>query len=169
MSLVDGNTVSLAWRNGASGGASTELHIVVRGAVSTFVPIPVTESITVSNVPPGRYELWVHGVNRAGDGPNSNGVVVSVPGSCTGIPGPPRNVTATATGRLVSLSWDLPLTGPAPTSFTVNVTGAYVGSVPATTRSLSGSVGPGSYTIAVTSRNSCGSSVSSSPITVVVP
>ena len=169
LSLVDGNTVSLAWMNNASGGASTELHIVVRGALSTWVPIPVTESITVSNVPPGRYELWVHGVNRAGDGPNSNGVVVAVPGSCTGIPGAPRNVTATKTGNLISLSWDLPVSGPAPTSFVVNVTGAFVGSIPVAARRLSGNVGPGSYTITVTSRNSCGSSAPSPPVTVVVP
>ena len=169
LSLVDGNTVSLAWMNNASGGASTELHIVVRGALSTWVPIPVTESITVSNVPPGRYELWVHGVNRAGDGPNSNGVVVVVPGSCTGIPGTPRNVTAIKTGNLISLSWDLPVSGPAPTSFVVNVTGAFVGSIPVAARRLSGTVGPGPYTIAVSSSNSCGSSAPSPPVTVVVP
>ena len=47
--------------------------------------------------------------------------------------------------------------------------GAFVGSFPVTARSLSGSAGAGSYTFAVTSRNSCGSSVPTPSATVVVP
>ncbi len=167
--LVDGNTLSLAWMNNASGGPLTRNHIVVRGPLSTFLPIPLTESITFSNVPAGTYQLWVHGVNSSGDGPNSNGVVVAVPGSCTGIPGTPLNFNATKTGNLISLVWDLPVSGPAPTSFVVNVTGAYVASFPVTARRLSGRVGPGSYTMTVASRNRCGSSAPSPPVTVVVP
>ena len=169
LSLVDGNTLSLAWMNNPSGGASTSLHLVVRGPLNTFVPIPVTESISFRNVPAGTYMLWIHGVNASGDGPNSNGVTVIVPGTCTGIPGAPTNVNAAKTGNTISLSWDLPVSGPAPTSFVLNVSGAFVGSFPVTARSLSGSVGPGSYTMTVTSGNSCGSSAPSPPITVPLP
>ncbi len=169
LSLVDGNTVSLAWMNGASGGALTELHIVVQGALNTFVPIAVTENITVGNVPAGTYSLWVHGVSRAGDGPNSNGVIVAVPGPCTGIPGAPLNLTATRAANVISLAWDLPVSGPAPAGFAVNVTGAFAGSFPIVTRRISGAVGPGSYTVTVTSSNSCGTSAPSPPVTVVVP
>ena len=169
LALVDGNTLSLAWMNSASGGASTRVHMVVRGAASTFVPIGFTESITFSGVPAGTYQLWVHGVNANGDGPNSNRVDVVIPDACTGLPGAPANFIATATGNLIELLWDLPVTGPAPTSFVVNITGAFVGSFPVTTRRLAGSAGAGSYTFTVTSRNSCGSSVPSPPVTVVVP
>ena len=101
LSLVDGNTLSLAWMNNASGGASTRFHIVVRGAASAFVPVGLTESITFNNVPAGTYQLWVHGVNANGDGPNSNRVDVVIPDTCTGIPGAPANFSATNTGNLI--------------------------------------------------------------------
>lgn len=169
LSLVDGHTLSLAWMNGASGGVPSELHLIVQGSANTFVPLPITESITFNNVPAGTYNLWVSAVNRNGNGPNSNGVVVVVPGACTGIPGRPLNVAAVKMGAHISLSWDLPESGPAPTSFVVNVTGSLTGSFPVTARSLAGDVGPGSYTISVASRNSCGTSVSTAPVTVVMP
>ena len=101
--LVDGNTVSLAWMNSASGGALTGVGPIVQGAVNTFLPMAVTENLTGPNVPAGTYYLWVHGFNRSGDGPNSNGVVVRVPGSCTGIPGTPLNLNATRSGNAVSI------------------------------------------------------------------
>jgi hypothetical protein len=44
-----------------------------------------------------------------------------------------------------------------------------VGSFPVTARTLSGTVGPGSYTISVSSRNSCGTSAPSASHTVVIP
>jgi hypothetical protein len=113
--------------------------------------------------------MWMSGVNSAGQGPNSQFIRVVVPGPCTGIPGPPANVTATKAGNRISLMWDLPVAGPAPTGFVVNVTGAFAGSFPVTARALSGSAGPGSYTISVSSRNSCGTSVPSASQTVVLP
>jgi hypothetical protein len=166
---VDGHAVSLAWMNNASGGAYTRVHVVVRGSVSTFVPIPLTENITVPHVPAGTYRFWVHGVGPSGDGPNSNPVDVIVPSSCTGIPGAPTNFTATKAGNTISLNWQLPVAGPAPTSFLVNVSGAFTGSFSVATRSLSGSVGPGSYTFSLRSQNSCGVSVPTALVTVVVP
>ncbi|MGH8248448.1 MAG: WD40/YVTN/BNR-like repeat-containing protein [Vicinamibacterales bacterium] len=81
----------------------------------------------------------------------------------------PANFAATKAGNTISLTWDLPIAGPAPTSFIVNVTGAFMGAFPLTARRISGAVGPGSYTMTVTSVNSCGTSVASSPVTVVVP
>jgi hypothetical protein len=169
LSLVDGNTLSLAWMNSTRGGAATRMYVVVEDVMNTFVPIPPSESVTFNNVPAGSYRLSVHSVNASGESGLSSAVRVTVPGSCTGIPGAPRNVTATRTGHSVTLWWDLPFSGPAPTSFAVDVTGAYVGSFPVTTRSVSGSVGPGSYTVTVTSRNSCGVSAPTLPVTIVVP
>jgi hypothetical protein len=166
---VDGNTLALAWMNNASGGALARNHLVVRGALNSFLPISAGESITFTNVPAGTYDIVVHGVNGVGDGPNSNSVRAVIPGPCTGIPAAPVNVTATKSGSGISLVWDLPVSGPAPTSFVVNVTGSFVGSFPVTARTLSGTVGPGSYAISVSSRNSCGSSSPSAPQTVVVP
>ncbi len=169
LATVNGSTLSLAWMNSASGGPYTRVHIVVRGSASTFVPIPLTESISIPNVPAGTYRLWVHGVNASGDGPNSSPVDVIVPSACTGIPGAPTNVTATRSGNIISLWWDLPVAGPAPANFLVDVTGAFAGRFAVGARSLSGGVGPGSYTIALRAQNGCGVSVPSPPVTVVVP
>jgi len=70
---------------------------------------------------------------------------------------------------VISLVWDPPATGAAPTSYLVNVSGSFVGSVPLTTRAISAPVGPGSYTISVASVNACGASAATTPQTVVIP
>ena len=64
LSNVDGNTLSLAWMNNASGGAPTRLHLVVRGPLNTFLPIPVTESISFPNVPRARTPSGFTGSTR---------------------------------------------------------------------------------------------------------
>ena len=46
---------------------------------------------------------------------------------------------------------------------------AFVGSFPTATRALSGTVGPGSYTVSVAAVNACGLSGSTAAQTVVVP
>ena len=59
--------------------------------------------------------------------------------------------------------------GVAPTSYVLNVTGLFVGGFSTTGRALSGTVGPGSYTLSVVAVNPCGASAGSPPQTVVVP
>ena len=62
-----------------------------------------------------------------------------------------------------------PAAGPALTGYILNVTGSFVGSIPTTTRSLSGAAGPGSYTVSLLATNPCGSSGLTGPLTVVIP
>jgi PKD repeat protein len=62
-----------------------------------------------------------------------------------------------------------PATGPSLASYTLAVSGAFVGSIPTTTRTLSGTVLPGSYTFSVTATNACGTSAATTPQTVTVP
>jgi hypothetical protein len=85
------------------------------------------------------------------------------------VPQPPANFLAYRVGNTLTVLWDAPATGPAPTSYTLLVTGAFVGAFPTTARTLSGSVGAGSYTLAVQSNHACGSSVATAGQTVVVP
>jgi hypothetical protein len=59
--------------------------------------------------------------------------------------------------------------GPAPTSYLLHVTSAFVGDFATTGRSLSGTVGPGAYTLSVEALNACGASDSTVSQTVVVP
>jgi hypothetical protein len=66
------------------------------------------------------------------------------------------------------VSWEVAARGAAPTSYVVNVTGAYVGTVPVTGRTVSGTVSPGGYTLSVAAVNRCGSSTASATTTVVI-
>jgi hypothetical protein len=69
----------------------------------------------------------------------------------------------------VTASWDLAPSGPAPASFVVSVTGGFSGAIPASSRSLSGTVAPGTYTVQVRAVNACGTSVPTLPQTISVP
>ncbi len=51
----------------------------------------------------------------------------------------------------------------------MEVTGAYVGSFATAGRLLSGTAGPGSYTLRVAAVNACGTGPFSPPETVVIP
>ncbi|MDH4064792.1 MAG: hypothetical protein OEW19_10375, partial [Acidobacteriota bacterium] len=81
----------------------------------------------------------------------------------------PTNFAAYRVGRTIFVSWDSPAAGTAPTGYVVNVTGTFTGSVPTAGRSLSGSVGPGTYSLAVASTNACGTSSASTPYGITVP
>jgi hypothetical protein len=82
---------------------------------------------------------------------------------------PAADFVAYGVGQTVFIDWAPAATGPAPTSSVLNVTGSFVGGVATTGRALSGTVGPGSYTLNVIAVNACGASAASAPRTVVVP
>lgn len=167
--LVNGNTVALAWDNTFGGGPPTNVILGVTGDLSLSVPIGLGETFSFADVPPGRYTLRVRGANRAGWGPPSNAVTLTFPGPCSGAPLPPVNFLAYRSGNTIFVVWDPPVAGPAPTSFTLNVTGAYVGSFPTPGRQLSGAAAPGAYKLDVVAQNACGSSAPTPSQTVVVP
>ena len=52
---------------------------------------------------------------------------------------------------------------------TLGVTGAFNGSFATPGRTLSGVVGPGSYTLSVSAANPCGASATTATQTVIVP
>ena len=65
--------------------------------------------------------------------------------------------------------WNRAESGPAPTSFVLNASGAFAGSFATTGRALNGSVGPGTYQLSVAAANACGTSAATPAQTVVVP
>ena len=65
--------------------------------------------------------------------------------------------------------WDPPTSGPAPTGYVLNVSGGFNGSFATSGRSMSGTVGAGSYSLNVVATNACGSSVASPVQVVTVP
>jgi hypothetical protein len=85
------------------------------------------------------------------------------------VPEAPINFVAAKDGALITVLWERATSGPAATGFIVNVSGSFVGSFPTTQRSLSGTVGPGVYTISVQATNMCGNSAPTLPQTVIVP
>lgn len=169
LGMVNGSQLALSWGNTATGGAPTEVLLTVAGTINTSLPLAVTETFSYSSVPPGTYTFTVSSVNGSGTSAPSNAVSLTFPGQCSGAPATPTSFQATKDGSTITVNWGPPASGPAVTLYTMNVAGAFVGSIPTTGRSLAGTVGPGSYTISVTASNPCGASAATPPQTVTIP
>lgn len=167
--LVDGSTVSLAWRNTHEGGEPTALLLDVTGAAVTTIPLGHTDRFSFAGVPGGTYTLRLRAANTAGSSVPSDALTLSFPGPCTGAPEPPASFLLYAVGNTVFAIWDPAPTGAAPTSYVVNVTGAFVGGFPTTGHALSSPVAPGTYSVSVTAINACGSSAATPIQSVTVP
>jgi uncharacterized protein (DUF1800 family) len=169
LGVVKGSSVGLSWRNTFGGGAPTSLMLDVSGDATVSVPLGLAESFTFDGVPPGTYKFSVRALNASGSSGGSNPVTLTFPNSgCSGRPQTPINFIASAAGRIVSLNWQAAVSGPAATSFYINVSGAAVGRVPVTVRTLSAGVGPGTYNISIQSVNACGNSSPTAQQTLVI-
>jgi hypothetical protein len=166
--VVKDSALGLSWVNTYGGGAPTSLVLDVSGAVSTSIPIGLTDTFGFPAVPPGTYTFSVRAVNAAGSSGASNPVTLTFPTKCSGAPQAPINFVASASGNLMSLVWQPAATGPASMSYLVNVTGAFVGDVPASARSLTGRVGPGTYNVRVRAVNPCGTGSATAIQTVTI-
>ena len=167
--LVNNSSIALAWRNTFAGGAPGGIVLDVSGSLTASLSLGLTESFQFDGVPGGTYTLSLQAVNGSGSSAASNAITLSFPLPCSGAPLPPANFLAYRIGRTVFVVWDPATTGPAPTSFVLNVSGAFVGSFGTPGRTLSGTVGPGTYHVAVAAQNACGGSAFTAAQTVVVP
>ncbi|MGE3884976.1 MAG: Ig-like domain-containing protein, partial [Vicinamibacterales bacterium] len=167
--LVNGGSIALAWRNTFAGGAPGGIVLDVSGALTTSLPLGLTDSFQFNGVPGGTYTLSLRAINGAGSSPSSNAITLTFPSPCTGAPLPPSNFLAYRVGRTLFVVWDPATSGPAPTSYSLSVTGAFAGTFGTPGRSLSGAVGPGTYHLSVAAANACGSSAATPVQTVVVP
>ena len=169
LALVNGSSLALAWRPTFLGGAATGHVLTVSGSVNTSLPLSDANSFAFDNVPGGTYTLSVSALNAAGTSAPSNAVTVTLPGSCSGAPLTPAGFLAYRVGSIVFVVWDTPASGPAPTRYVLDVTGALVDSFSTTSLTLSGRVGPGSYGVSVYAVNACGSSSPTAVQTITVP
>ena len=170
LGTASGQSLALAWKNTYGGGAPTGLVLDVSGSLTTSLPLPVSDVFTFQGVPSGQYTFRVRATNAAGTSGPSNAVTLSFPQACSGAPQPPANLFAYAQGTTLFLSWTPATTGGAPTNYTIDVTGAATLTLPVgAARSVSGAVGPGTYTLRVSASNACGTSGLSAPATAVVP
>jgi len=169
LGLVNGSTLDLAWKNTFGGGPASGLIVDVTGSVNTSLPLGLTERFSFTPVPGGTYTFRLRGTNGGGASPSSDPVTLAFPTACSGAPEPPANFLGYRIGNTVFVVWDPPTSGPAPTGYVLNVSGGFNGSFATTGRSMSGTVGAGSYSLNVVATNACGSSVASPVQVVTVP
>lgn len=169
LGLVNGSSLALSWRNTFGGGAATDLILEVSGASPTSIPLGLSDSFGSAGVPAGTYTLSLRATNAAGVSPSSNAVTLTFPGACTGVPQAPASFLVTKAGNVLTIVWDSPADGPAPTGYVLSVSGSFVGSFPTSGRTLAGGVAPGSYTLSVLANNACGNGPATAPQIVTVP
>ena len=169
LGLVSASNLALSWTNTASGGAPAGIMLNVSGAIATSLALPPGEMFSYTGVPPGTYTFTVSAFNGSGSSAASNSVSLTFPGGCSGVPLPPTGFQATKSGNTITVNWSPPASGPAVTLYTLQVTGSFVGSFPTSTRTMAGTVAPGSYTISVAASNQCGASAATTPVTVSIP
>jgi hypothetical protein len=163
-----GSTLVLAWQNGPGGGAPSGVVLDVSGSLTTSVTLPATESFIYPGVPAGTYTFSLRAANAAGTSLPSSPVTLTFPGTCTP-PATPANLNAARNGNIITVSWNLPPSGPAPSGFVLSVARDFVGSFAVAGRSLSAVAPPGTYELRIAATNPCGSSAPSAPITITVP
>ncbi len=169
LGMVNGSTVALSWTNTFNGGAPTALVLNVTGAQTGSFPLGVSDAVSFNGVPDGTYTLTLTASNATGVSPPSNPVTLTIPGSCSGPPSVPMYFAVAKSGSALTLTWHPPVAGRAVTHYIVHASGALTGSVSTVTRSLTGTVGPGIYSLSVVAANECGTSAPSDVITVTVP
>ncbi len=169
LGLVVGGTVHLAWTPTFAGGAPTAVVLNVSGAIAASLPLGPTDTFSFAGVPPGTYTFRVSQANGAGTSGPSNAVTLTFPTGCTGAPGAPRNFVAGKSGTTLSIFWDPPAGGAAPTGYLLNVTGAYTGVLPFPTRSLTTPVPPGAYNFTVAATNPCGTGPATALQSITLP
>jgi len=167
--LVNGSTVSLAWRNTFEGGTPSSLLLDVTGAAVTTIPLGATDHFSFAGVPAGSYTLRLRAANAAGSSSQSSALTLAFPGPCTGAPEPPIGFLAYKVGNTIFVVWDPAPSGAAPTGYAVNVSGAFVGSFPTAGHALSSAAAPGAYHVSVVATNACGSSAATAVQTVNIP
>jgi len=141
----------------------------VTGAAVATIPLGFSDSFEFAGVPGGTYTLRLRAANGGGTSPPSSPITLTFPAACSGAPEVPENILAYRVGNTAYVLWDPASTGPAPTSFTLNVTGNFTGSFQKSSRVLSGAVSSGTYVLNLVASNACGNSVPSGPLSIVVP
>ncbi len=169
LGLVVGNTLSLAWTNTFDGGAPTNVILDVTGAVVGSAPVGPVETFGVAGVPPGTYTITARATNAAGSSAPSTPVTLTFPATCSGAPLAPANFVAYNVGATLFLAWNTAASGPAPTGYVLQSTGAFVGAVPTPLRALSAPVPAGTYNLSVIAANACGNSAPTAVRTVTIP
>jgi len=166
---TSGTAVSLTWTASSVGEAASHYLIEAGSApglanlASIDTASPLT-SLSVPNVPAGTYWIRVRGANAAGTGAPSQDVslVMGASGGCVGLPAAPVLLTPVVSGFNVSLTWNAPTLGRAPSGYVL-----YAGSAPGQSNlasfgtgnaatSFAASAPAGAYFVRIAAANACG-------------
>lgn len=169
LGVRNGSSLGLAWRNTFVGGAPAALILDVIGSAVASIPLPLTESVSFPGIPAGAYILQLRAANAAGAGPPSQPLTLSFPSACGKAPEKPFDFLAYKVGNTLHAVWEPNASGEAATGYIIDVTGSFAGRFPLTDRSVSGTVGPGTYNVSVAASNSCGASAFTTVQSVTIP
>jgi hypothetical protein len=168
---IDGNRVSLAWKQPASGPA---LSYVIEGGLtpgSVLGSLPTGSPATTFtfDAPTGVFYIRVHAITSSGRTAASNEIQIFV--NVPQLPSPPTNLLGLANGSNLALSWTPGATGGAATSFILDVSGATTVSMPIGPAEMFQfpNVPAGTYTFRVRAQNAAGTSAASSSLTLTFP
>lgn len=169
---ASGSTVTISWGAPASGGTPTA-YILEAGSSSGGTDILVSNvglgnSLIAENVQPLTAYLGMRATNSAGTSGRSNEVLLVVGGGgggpCTGPPGVVTGLSFNVSGSTVTLTWNRPGGGNAPTTYFLRA-GSGPGQsnlVPnldlggTNTTLVASSVGSGIYYVRIYPGNNCG-------------
>ncbi len=172
---VSGGQVRLAWRNAATGGLRTGVRIeaLTPGlALLASIDLPPNAETFSTAAPAGTYLVRIRSVGPASVSDASNAVLLAVPAAC-GVPAPPRQLSATANGSMVTIEWKLgDLGSAAPDGFVLeagHAPGSPFVSLPLAARTFHGAAPPGTYYVRVRAVSACGTSAPSEERPLVVP
>jgi hypothetical protein len=135
------------------------------------IPLAAPAAGLSGTAPVGRYYVRARAVESCGPGPASNEIVVDVPSGCA-VPAAPGMLTASRSGRYVSLAWGA--AGSAASyvlevgsaSGAANLLNLDVGS----SLSIGGQASPATYYVRVRGRGACGQlGPASNEVVVAVP
>jgi hypothetical protein len=180
-SSVNGNTVLLTWLAAGAGDATS--YLIEAGSfpggsnLASFDTGNAATSLTAPGVAAGTYYVRVRARNAAGTSGASNEIVVAVGSapSCATAPTPPSGLRSSVNGSAVTLTWNAPGGGCAPTSYVleagsspgaINLANYATGST--ATSFSGGGVGAGTYYVRVRAANAAGVSGVSNEIAVVI-
>jgi YVTN family beta-propeller protein len=158
-SSIVGNVVTLHWNAPLSAPAPTNYLLeggVSAGQVLASLSTGGPNTTFTFTAPTGAFYIRLHALVGASRSAASNEIYIVVPGTPCEVPLSPTNFRVSRAGNTIFVVWDPPASGPSPTGYVLNVTGAFVASFSTTSRSLSGTVGLGTYGLSVAAANACG-------------
>jgi len=175
---VNGSLVTLSW-GPPPGAVAAASYVIYAGAAPgriDLVSLGTSSAATswAGAAPPGVYYVRVAARSACGIGALSNEAEVVVGGAAPpAAPAAPGPLTAAVSGRVISLAWTAPPSGPVPTSYLVEAGSASgaadVAALEVGTTSIGGAVPAGRYFVRVRARAGGITGPASNEVAVTVP